>query len=316
MKNLTKQTFQKRKENYQPNTITKSKQTFSLQEQKIVAFVINQIDHTAQYIEGQNLIFEIPLTELASQIRYEDIKKVANTIRKKEIFMEDENGFVAYNIFPFVEYKKKEGILEILLLSKSVSLFLGLNKEYTKYPLEVFLSLSSVYSQRFYQLIMMFLGRKQKTFRYEFDKLQTYLNCSYRDFYDFKKRVLETAQKELKEKVDLNFGYVPSKKEGKKIVEIEFTIKSHIDLALDSVENEAKTFFQHSPSERNTYIKNLLVAYKFPVKLQQQITENPEALAHFMQLESEIANGIRKNINNVAAYIAKSMREFLKLSKN
>jgi plasmid replication initiation protein len=306
--------YKKRKNNYQSNIVTKSKHQFSLQEQKIVAFVINQIDHT-ENTNGHNITFDIPLTEIAPYISYEQIKKTTKSILSKQIWTENGEDFQGIVPFPFVKYDAKKGVLSIMMISHIVPYFIELGKEYTKYPLDVFLSFDSVYSQRFYQILMMFLGRKQNKFIFSIDKLQSNLNCDYPNFKDLRRRVLDVAQKEIEEKANIIFTYTPTKKTGKKIIELEFCVKSSVDLALDSVENEAKTFFQHSPSERNTYIKNLLVAYKFPVKLQQQITENPEALAHFMQLESEIANGIRKNINNVAAYIAKSMREFLKLSK-
>lgn len=307
--------YKKRKNNYQSNIVTKSKHQFSLQEQKIVAFVINQIDHT-ESPNGSNLLFEIPLTELSKHMIHKDIKKTAQSLLNKQIWSEDGESFQGIVPFPSVKYDAPRGLLCIKMFDEIVPYFIHLGKEYTKYPLDVFLSFDSVYSQRFYQILMMFLGRKQNKFIFYIDKLQSNLNCDYPNFKDLRRRVLDVAQKEIEEKANIIFTYTPTKKTGKKIIELEFCIKSSLDLALDSVENEAKTFFQHSPSERNTYIKNLLVAYKFPIKLQQQITENPEALAHFMQLESEIANGMRKNINNVAAYIAKSMREFLKLSKN
>lgn len=305
-----KMPYKKRKNNYQSNVVTKSKQKFSLQEQKIVAFIINQIDHTEAY-DGSNLVFEIPLTELSEHIRHEDIKKTAESLLTKKIWSEDGENFKGIVPFPYVKYEANKGFLTVMMFSKIVPYFIELGKEYTKYPLEIFLSFDSVYSQRLYQMLMMYIGRKQKRFNLTVDKLQTTIDCNYPNYKDLRRRVLDIAQKEIAEKANINFAYAPSKKVGKKIVELEFWIKSNVELALDAVELEAKEFFKHTPEERNVYLRNLLLHYKFPKKLQNQIMDNHEALAHFMQLESEIVNGVRKDVTNRAGYIAKSMRNFL-----
>ena len=101
--------------------------------------------------------------------------------------------------------------------------FAELGQRYTKYDIDVMLSLSSVYAQRIFEIVSMYQNRRQLQFTYEVEQLMMILNCpkAY-SFYDFKKNALMVAQRELEQKADILLEWKPSKKEGKRIVETHF----------------------------------------------------------------------------------------------
>lgn len=308
--------FNRKPDNYQPNPITESRQEFSELEKKIVVNVINQLGQVAKSWKGQNLHFIIPFTEL-TESNHGKIRKAAISITSKKITLVDKtitelDETYYHFIIPFTEVMlrkiKGKHYLQIAMNGSIVPHFIELGKQFTKYSLDIMLSLSSVYTQRFYEIIMLHVGRKQKNFSYSIDTLKFIFNCpeSY-TYNEIRKRALKPAQKELHTKAGIVFNFEPSKKEGKKVLELNFTIKSEIEIALDAMMNEASTFHQSTPSEQKDFILRMLNNYSFTKQQQHEIMGDPKKWAVFMQIDSEIYNGLRKNIENPTAYIAKSL---------
>ncbi len=311
--------FSPKEHNYQPNLITESKQEFSENEKRIVSLIINQLrkDVVLDW-KGQNLEFLIPVAELTDK-NHDRIRESVETLITKRIIQdfgkkgkkdgEKEVYYRAFIPFPKIEYYKiaKNSYIRVGMLSDVVPLFIDLGKHYTRYSLEIILTLKSVYSQRLYEIIMMYIGRNQRSFKYTVEKLKFMFDCpaSY-TYNEIRKRALRPAQIELLEKANLIFEFTPSKKEGKKIIELQFSVKSKIDLAFEAMTEEAETFHKGTPLEKRDYTLRLLNNYKFTRKQQDEILAEPEKWAIFMQIDSEIYNRIR-SIDNPTAYIAKSL---------
>jgi plasmid replication initiation protein len=311
--------FKTKGHNYQPNLITESRQEFSDNEKKIVSFIINQFrkDWIGDW-KGKNLEFLIPVSELTEN-KQTRIKECADSLSKKRILqdfgdnpiIEDGVEIFSRNItpFPITEYVKinHSSYIRVTMFSKVVPMFVELGKHYTRYSLEVILSFKSVYSQRFYEIIMMHVGRKQRNIVYSVQKLKFMLNCPESYTYDdLKNRVLKSAQKELQEKAGIVFTFEPSQKEGKKILELTFTVKSNTELALEAMESEAKEYHKGTPLEKRDYVMRLLNNYSFTKTQQNDILSDPKKWSVFMQIDSEIYNGLRQ-VDNPTAYIAKSL---------
>lgn len=311
--------YARKEHNYQPNLITESRQEFSDIEKKLVSLVINQLrKDVALNWNGNNLEFLIPVSDLTEK-KHDRIKAAVETIMTKKIIQDfgtvgKKNGkeevyFEGFVPFPRVKYYKsgKNTFVRLTMLSDVVPLFIELGKQYTRYSLEIILSLKSVYSQRFYEIIMMYVGRNQRNFTYTIDRLKFMFDCpdSY-TFKEIKRWALTPAQKELEEKAGVIFTFEPSKKEGKKILELTFSVKSKTELALEAVASEANEFHQGTPLEKRDYLMRLLNNYKFSRIQQDEIIADPQKWATFMQIDSEIFNGVR-TVENPTAYIAKSL---------
>jgi plasmid replication initiation protein len=319
--------FDKKEHNYQPNLITESRQEFSEVEKKIVLLVINQLrKEVAINWQGQNLEFLIPVSDLTEK-NHDRIKAAAeNIITKKIVRSFGKNGkkiddeevyFEGFIPFPRVKYYKsgKNSYVRLTMLSDVVPYFVELGQHYTRYSLEIILSLKSVYSQRFYEIIMMYIGRNQRSFNYSVDKLKFMFDCPPSYTYDEIKRwALKPAQKELQDKAGIVFTFEPSKKDGKKIIELNFKIKSQAELALEAMKQEAENFHSGTPLEKREYLTRLLNNYRFTQKQQDEIMSDPQKWSVFMQIDSEIYNGIR-NVENPTAYIAKSLGFNVKTKK-
>ena len=86
--------------------------------------------------------------------------------------------------------------------------------------------MKSAFSVRIYELMKSYAFQKSKTF--EVDELKRLLMVedvkSYDRFPDFRRKVLEKAQKEINELTDLNIYYEPITK-GRKVVKVKFRIE-------------------------------------------------------------------------------------------
>lgn len=306
--------FNKRPTNYQPNFFTESKQEFTELEKKIVVLVVNQIGHMA--LKGElrpksNVILTIPYSALTRD-HHKQIGDAAESLQSKRlIYRNDAKGkFDFVTPFPRVRSELIDGkrFIEITMFSDIVPQFAELGQRYTKYDIDVMLSLSSVYAQRMFEVVSMYQNRGQFQFTYAVDRLMLMLNCPERyTFNDFKKNTIEVAQRELQQKAGINLEWVPSKKEGKRIVELTFFVKTAKELATDAVENERRQINKMSINEAVSTAWQLMKSYKLKDWQKDLIASDQELLGTFLRIDSELGNGLRTNIKNPTAYLIKSL---------
>lgn len=306
--------FFRRSTNYQPNTFTESKQEFTQLEKKLVVLVINQIGNLA--IKGsiqpdKNLTFYIPFTELTKD-RYDDIAAAADSLTSKKLsFMNEKTNEFNYIVpFPQVQsviIKGKKNV-ELTMFAKVVPHFAELGQRYTRYDIDIMLSLSSVYAQRLYEIVSMFQHTNRFQFRYSVERLRLMLNYPEAQAYnDFKKNALMVAQRELYNKAGIILDWTPSKRDGKRVIELEFSIKTNKQLAGEAVDQERRQVNKMSINEAVSTAWQLMKGYKLKDWQKDLIASDPELLGIFLRVDSELGNGLRTNIKNPTAYLIKSL---------
>lgn len=215
------------KYNRQPNKITLSRQQFSVIEKRIVYLIINRLDAGFNVDQDlfQNREFNIPVKELG-ETNYKRIRDECKRLRYKEMGIPQDGGkYIFWDINPFPEAKlTKDGILYIKMLDTAVPYFIELKRGFTKYQLKAALSLTSVYSQRLYEL----LSRYKDTgvwnnVEIEYLKHLLSIEGKYPKISMFRERVLNPAQSELQNKTDISFTY-ELHKTGRKFTHLTFKI--------------------------------------------------------------------------------------------
>lgn len=306
--------FFRRSTNYQPNTFTESKQEFTQLEKKLVVLVINQIGNLA--LKGsiqpdKNLTFYIPFTELTKD-RYDDIGAAADSLTSKKLSFINEKTNEFNYIVPFpqvqsVTIKGKRNV-ELTMFAKVVPHFAELGQRYTRYDIDVMLSLSSVYAQRLYEIVSMFQHTNRFQFRYSVERLRLMLNYPEAQAYnDFKKNALMVAQRELHNKAGINLDWTPSKRDGKRVIELEFSIKTTKQLAAEAVKQDQQQINKMPINEAVTTAWQLMKGYKLKDWQKNLIGSDPELLGTFLRVDSELGNGLRTNVKNPTAYLIKSL---------
>ena len=128
-----------------------------------------------------------------------------------------------------VVYLDNEGAIELVFtrtVVEGISRIDGAVDFFTSYLLSQTAALNSPYSVRLYELLAQWRTAK-KIPTFETGKLKEQLGVDLEDYtrmYDFKKRVLDYAKKEITDKTDLTVTY-DQVKQGKTIVGFDFSVK-------------------------------------------------------------------------------------------
>ena len=169
---------------------------------------------------------------------HRDIERICNRLMRVIVtFRRAEGaGFVKVPFFARSEYAAEESYIDFRFSADLKPYLLKLKSGFTKYQLKQITSLSSAYSIRLYELLRQFLpiNRVAKGQRTAFREiaiadLREFLGVEpdrYSRMYDFKRFVVNHAQKELSKKTDLFFTYTPAKR-GKHIVALRFNIQDN-----------------------------------------------------------------------------------------
>lgn len=198
-------------------------------------FLLTVFQRMANENDPPDKIYKLSVKELQQllgrEMNYSYLKKTAQQMVKRKIFLtsfdSNRQDYLQLNLLSSAEYE--DGVLTLEISPEIRHLFFGLKNNYTSFSYKMALQLESIYSKRIYEMLCRW--KDKKTWRVSIDKLKLSLflkqpNSSkekYKNFADFKKRVLDVAEKEINEKTDIFFKYKATK-EGKKFTDLKFTI--------------------------------------------------------------------------------------------
>jgi len=214
---------------FQSNTYTMGKQTFNLNEKRVMQFIIAKIKPTDTEFKR----YEIPIVEIADMAQistanmYPFAKNLMYEMVTKFIMLEDKanDHIKAFNYFTELEYRS--GVLTVELNRNIHQLFLNIKKNkthFTAYELTEFMTLSSVHAQRIYELVKQYSKSRQRERVIELSELKKMLNIEnkYKLYANFRKRVLDFSKEHIEENTNLRFKWKGITKRGRKVVAIEF----------------------------------------------------------------------------------------------
>jgi hypothetical protein len=152
--------------------------------------------------------------------RFVELQHADNKIHKVALFEEaygemDENGLWT---------------IKLTCTAKAMKYIFNVEKlGYLRYKLRCITSLSSRYAY----ILFMYLesNRFRKTWDVKLDELRSLLNCTdelYSEYKYFNQRILQRSQKELHDKSECRFSYVPIRV-GRKVTAIRFTLETLAD---------------------------------------------------------------------------------------
>jgi hypothetical protein len=169
---------------------------------------------------------------------YTHLKEVAKNMFKV-VDIPTEKGFDLRALFISINAKDKSFIhFEVNPSLKPY--ILRLSKNFTYYFLENIASLNSNFSIRIYELLKQYQDAKtgEGWVNITLNDLKQFLGIKsnqYQQYYNFKTRVILTAQKELGIKTDIKFTFVEEKKTGKKVDRLIFQVLPNKKIADDQL---------------------------------------------------------------------------------
>lgn len=211
--------------------IQKSRFSLSVQQQKIVLYLISQITQ----FDTDFKLYEFSIVDFCkvcgidyeSGKNYQDIKDAIQDIANKSIWVqlnEDDETLLRWIEKPYIN--KKSGTIKIRLDEDMKPFLLQLKENFTQYELLWTLHFKSKYTIRLYELIKSIHFRELETYtrEYKLDELRRLLDAeTYTTYQTFKTRVLIPAVNEINNYSDKNLSYEPLKR-GRSVYSIRFTI--------------------------------------------------------------------------------------------
>lgn len=323
---------------YQPNRITNASYDYTLLQSRIMSFVIFALQHQIERVmngtyvhqldifKGENtdeIHIIIPMkaiTSAASQYRHiieaaKDMVSRVITMRGKDLYNRDTIEFTGL-FSSVITHQERSGILQVSIKRRVAEMLVDIDRNaankpinYTGYILEIALKSRNKYTPRIYQFISSW--KEKGGVRITLDDLRTRLQLDdkYKDYNLFKRRVLEPAQKELKEMADcwFNMSDLEEIKQGRKVVELRFkivnvTIDKQRELLLHNLYNDILPRFKLVKAQ----IENLS-----PIFERCNIYEVIEKLSYLQAYILDNHADPTTRVNNIPAYVYNSlMKEF------
>ena len=214
--------------------LQKARFSLSLTEQRLILYAITKIKPTdTAFTEYEfNLKDFYTVCGINGKESYAELKKQCLSLKSKVwwITVADEHGEEwesAVTWFNTLRTNKKSGKIRIKFHEDMMPYLLELSKQYgetgryfTSYDFKYILPMKSTYSIRIYELLKSYQKNNQSWW-FKFDNLKHILDCTNYEWYDFKRRVLEPAIKEINKFTDLVIEY-STEKDGNRVDEIIF----------------------------------------------------------------------------------------------
>lgn len=214
--------------------IQKSRFSLSLVEQKTINFLISLVkpkNSYATHIQPFEYEFQIQDYCKICGIDYQNgknykmVRDTLKSLRDKSVVMTLPDGTeTSVSWIQKFWSNKGNGKVKIRFDEDISPYIFNLYDNTTRFELLNILQMKSKYSVRMYELCRSWAGLKYYT--YTVDDLRKLLfigNGELVNFKDFRRRVLETSQKEINNLTDLNVIFEPIKK-GRKVIKIKFII--------------------------------------------------------------------------------------------
>jgi len=302
---------------YKSNLLMNSLFDLSLQEQRIVLILISMINPRE---DKDFRSYEMPvdmftkIVGVEGKAYHKELDLITDKLMKRVFRIDDpDGGWLKINWLSSCRYKKGEGCIELEISAKLHPYLLDLKSHYTSYRLKNILPLRSGYSIRLYELLKQYetIGERYLGVD-EMRQMMEIEETEYKNYNDFKKKVILKAQKELLEKTDLCFDF-KEKKKVRKIIGIYFFIKRNVpeeDKTIDMVTaDDSSVSVKEANDALDIELYERLLKLKF-TKEQAKILlskyDKERLAANLEYAEFKIKQGVVENIPAYAQTIIKS----------
>ena len=305
---------------YKSSELIEAQYDLSAAAQKVAAALISRIDPTS---EKPLPVFDMTVTEycdligVSRQAAYAHLEKVTIELKRIVITLR-EHGSKSYRRLgmfrqcEYVESLDDQGHRVLFefedRLDSHLRDFAG---NFTSYQVRQIRKLRSQYSIRLYELLRKshpVATRRGVSYRtIDLEALRAMIGATktYKKFSDFRKFILEVAQKELSEKTDISFGFQSIRK-GRAIGAIRFTINHNFFDGIDPPDSETclKVKIRNIFPDRKRSEVDELLEYIFEAYDEDRIERN-----YRFTIERSVAGG--KKINHKGAFLMNAIKNDL-----
>lgn len=206
--------------------IQKSRYNLTITQQKLIAYVISLIKPTDTDFQRYeiNVADFCELCGIDKNYFYSEFIDIIDDMDSKTFWVKTDSKIYKFRWFLKAEYLYKKGKVRLILDDDIKKYLIELSKNFSKYELYNILALKSKYSLRLYEIFKSYAFQRVKEL--DIDDLKEMLMAThYKNFKDFRIRVLDRAVEEINYYTDITVNYEPITK-GRKVVSVKFTIRT------------------------------------------------------------------------------------------
>ena len=235
----------------QPNRITYAKFDLTAVQRNIVYLIIGKIqkhmtkDNLLNRDLFNNFIVTVDADLLVKSNNYDSIYDAAKKLQKMIFeydYTADDGRYRSSAVFVSTISQKRGNRYIDLTINKDaipVLLYIGVGVGFTRFQKTIAISLKSVYAKRMYELCNRWKDRGGFLISIKEFREMLSIGSRYKQISDLRKRVLNPAQKELKETADVWFEYDLKKYNSRSYNMIEFKVFSQNPLELPSKKDKS-----------------------------------------------------------------------------
>lgn len=218
------------------NAVIAAKYRLSPNEQRVLYAILTQLkndeeptDQKFYFVKADDIVLEDGAGETS---KFNTLRRVCTTLYKREISITGvPNGATNIGTIPLLEtrwiqskatYFEGEGRIGLRLTYDILPFISQLRRDFTRLPHNALMAMTSSHAQRIFEMLMQF--RDTGLFKISVADLRYRLDLvtKYKDFYDFKKRVIEVAVQQINEHAEIDVA-VQYKKKGRAVHDLVFT---------------------------------------------------------------------------------------------
>lgn len=192
--------------------------------------------------------------------------------RKIDIFDPTTNTRKILRWISSAEFKRNSGVIRFAYDNDLKPYLLGLHERFSSYRLQTVIELKSAYTIRIYELLSSLRHLNHKSRRYKYRDLRDMLGVDddqYVEWFDFRRWILDPANRELTDKTDLSYTYEEHRVK-RKVDAITFRVKfasstRSVGVAAPAVPNETPELLTPSPDAWKETILERLCSSPFDV---------------------------------------------------
>jgi plasmid replication initiation protein len=288
------------------NDLIEASYRLSTQGKKLILILLSKIGPDDQDFKIHKIkIKEIQkVLGIENKVDYVRLKALTKTLRKAKIDIPNrpdlDIGWLSSS-----EYIEKEGYVELCFDPKLKKYLLDLKEFFTKYYLKNAIKLNSAYSIRIYELLKQYERISERKFSVDHLKYVLGIQDSkYKLYGDFKRYVINPAQKDIKKNSDISFNYKEIK-EGHKVAELLFLIKSQpIYYSADEAKSEDESLTNQELYQKLKGYYRLTTDQAKSVL--NEFEKDPERISkNLAYVEKRFATG---QVKNIGSYTVKAIK--------
>lgn len=288
------------------NDFIEAKYNLTLTELKIIAKLSSMIQKDDDDFKSYKFTAKELLDDLKLNNNYDDLRDSIKKLLTRLIIIKTEKSVLATTFLSSAEYFN-DSTVELSFDKKLKPYLLQLKKDFTMYQFENVVALSSFYAIRIYELCKQYEKIKER--KIDVIQLKEILEIEnkYKKYNDFKKYVLEIAEREINEKTDIHISFEEIKT-SRKVTSIKFNIVKKeikcIKLKDDNITETAEKTYSEEVQMLYEKIKEI----ERIESLKDVIEESIKAYG-VERIESNIRYSNDNSKTNYTAFFKKALKE-------